>query len=115
MWSNEDQSLLAEHLEFRKPGSDNPLQEPMRFYNKSLATLNPTDEGLTQEEMIGRTFLMPPNANGSHHRAKIVSKVQKMKDKAPESPEHVKFKCLVNNDFEDIMAHNDVVDFIEKA
>jgi len=46
-----------------------------------------------------------------------MSKVQKMKDKAhksPKSPKHIKFKCSVNNDFEDIVAHNDVVDFIEK-
>ena len=57
---------------------------------------------------------MPHAANGSRHRAKIMPEVQKMKDKAHDSPEHVKFKCPVNNDFEDIMAHNDVVDFIEK-
>jgi len=57
---------------------------------------------------------MPPDADGSRHCAKIVSEVQKMKDKAHESPECVKFKCLVNNDFEDIVACNDVVDFIEK-
>jgi len=57
---------------------------------------------------------MPPEADGSRHRAKIMSEVQKMKDKAHESPECIKFKCLVNNDFEDIVAYNDVVDFVEK-
>jgi len=57
---------------------------------------------------------MPPEADGSRHHAKIMSEVQKMKDKAHESPEYIKFKCLVNNDFEDIVAYNDVVDFIEK-
>jgi len=57
---------------------------------------------------------VPPEADGSRHRAKIMSKVQKMKDKAHESPECIKFKCLVNNDFEDIVVYNDVVDFIEK-
>ena len=60
VWSDEDQSLLAEHLKFWKPGTDNPLQEPIRFLKKSLVTLNPMDKGLTPEEMIGRTFLMPP-------------------------------------------------------
>jgi len=114
IWSDEDQSLLSEHLKARKPGTDNPLQEPLKFHKKTLVTLNPTDKGLTPEEMIGRTFLMPPEADGSRHRAKIMSEVQKMKDKAHESPEYIKFKCLVNNDFEDIMAYNDVVDFIEK-
>jgi len=33
-----------------------------------------------------------------------------MKDKGHESPLYIKFKCLVNNDFEDIVAYNDVVD-----
>jgi len=113
-WSDEDQSLLAEHLKAQKPGTDNPLQEPLKFRKKSLVTLNPTDKGLTPEEMIGRTFLMPPEADGSRHRAKIMSEVQQMKDKAHESPEYITFKCLVNNDFDDIVAHNHVVDFIEK-
>ena len=57
---------------------------------------------------------MPPEADGSRHRAKIMSEVQKMKDKGHESPEYIKFKCLVNNDFEDIVAYNDIVDCIEK-
>jgi len=61
-WSDEDQSLLAKHLKFWKPGTDNPLQETTRFHKKSLAMLNPTEKGLTPEEMIGRTFLMPPEA-----------------------------------------------------
>jgi len=37
-----------------------------------------------------------------------------MKDKAPKDPAHIKFKCLVNNDFEEVVAHNDLVDFTEK-
>jgi len=37
-----------------------------------------------------------------------------MKDKAHKSPEYIKFKCLVNNDFQDIVAYNNVVDFVEK-
>jgi len=114
VWSDEDQSLLAEHLKFRKPGADNPLQGPIKFHKKSLFTLNPTEKGLTPEEMVGRTFLMPPAADGSRHRAKIMSEVRKMKDKAHNSPEYIKFICLVNNEFEDIVAYNDVVDFIEK-
>jgi len=114
VWSNEDQSMSAEHLKFWQPGADNHLQEPIRFHKKSLHTLNPTEKGLTPKEMVGRTFLVPPSADGSCHRAKIMSEVRKMTDKAHESPECIQFKCLVNNDFEEIVAHNDVLDFIEK-
>jgi len=50
---------------------------------------------------------MPLTADGSHHRAKIMEAVCDMKDKA-----HIKFKCLVNNSFEEVVAYNDLVDHI---
>jgi len=40
--------------------------------------------------------------------------VRNMKDKAHEDPAHIKFRCLVNNDFEEVVAHNDLVDITEK-
>jgi len=40
--------------------------------------------------------------------------VHDVKDKAHEDPVHIKFQCLVNNDFEEVVAHNDLVDFMEK-
>jgi len=40
--------------------------------------------------------------------------VRDMKDKAHKDPAYIKFKCLVNNDFEEVVAYNDLVDFIEK-
>ena len=43
-----------------------------------------------------------------------MSRVRKMKDKAHKDPAYVKFKCLVNNDFEDVVAYNDIVDYVEK-
>ncbi len=67
LWSEEEQSQLAEHLRHRKPGEKNPLEEPLKFHKKALATLNPTETGLKPEEMIGRTFLMPPTQDGSRY------------------------------------------------
>jgi len=69
---------------------------------------------LKPEEMTGRTFLMPPTANGSRHRAKTMESVHDVKDKAHKDPACIKFRCLVNNDFEEVVACNDLVDFIEK-
>jgi len=37
-----------------------------------------------------------------------------VKDEAHKDPAHIKFRCLVNNDFEEVVACNDLVDFIEK-
>ena len=113
-WTEQDQSELPEHLRQRKPGEANPLEEPLKFSKRALRTLNPTESGLTPQEVIGRTFLMPPTQDGSRYRAKIMSRVRKMKDKAHEDPEFIQFKCLVNDDYEDIVAYNQVVDYIEK-
>jgi len=57
---------------------------------------------------------MPPIADGSRHRAKTMESARDVKDKAHNNPAHIKFRCLVNNDFEEVVVHNDLVDFIEK-
>ena len=113
IWSKEEKSMMVKHLNERQLGEDNPLQEPLKFNKRALDTLNPTERDLMPEEMIGRTFLMPPTADGSRYRAKIMSKVQAMKEDAQSQPEFIKFKCIVNNDVEDVIAYNDIVDYIE--
>jgi len=113
-WTAQDQDDLADHLKHRKPGEENPLDKPLKFGKRALQTLNPTEDNLKPEEMIGRTFLMPPTADGSRHRAKIMESVRDMKDKAHKEPAYIKFRCLVNNDFEEVVAYNDRVDFTEK-
>ena len=113
-WSDENQDDLAAHLKNRKPGSENPLNEPLKFNKKSLYTLNETVSDLKPTEMIGRTFLMPPAADGSRYRAKIMARARDLKDEAHKDPEYIKFTCRVNNDFEEVVAYNDIVDHIEK-
>jgi len=113
-WTDQDQNDLADHLKHRKPGEENPLDEPLKFGKKALQTLNPTEDNLKPKEMIGRTFLMPPTADGSRHRAKIMEATHNMKDEAHKDPAHIGFKCLVNNSFKEVVAHNDLVDHIEK-
>ena len=110
----QDQDDLADHLKHRKPGEENPLNKPLKLGKRALQTLNPTEDNLKPEEMIRQTFLMPPTADGSRHRAKIMESVLHMKDKTHKDPAFIKFKCLVNNDFEEVVACNDLVDFIEK-
>jgi len=114
-WTDQDQDDLADHLKHQKPGEENPLDEPLKFGKKALQTLNPTEKNLKPKEMIGRTFLMPPTADGSRHRAKIMEAVRDMKDKAHKDTAHIEFKCLVNNSFEEVVAYNDLVDHIEKG
>jgi len=112
-WTAQVQDDLANHLKHRKPGEENPLHEPLKFTKRALQTLNPTENNLEPEKMVGRTFSMPPTADGSCHRAKMpaMESARKMKDKAHKDHAHIKFKCLVNNDFEEVVACNGLVDF----
>jgi len=57
---------------------------------------------------------MPPTADGSRHRAKIMEAVRDMKDEAHKDPACIKFRCLFNNSFEEVVAYDDLVDHIEK-
>ena len=113
-WTAQDQDDLADHLKHQKPGEENPQNEPLKFGKRALQMLNPTETNLKPEEMIRRTFSMPPTADRSHHRTKMMESARKMKDKAHKDPACIKFKCLVNNDFEEVVAHNDLVDFVKK-
>ena len=106
------------HLKFRrKPGDPNPNQDPLVFndgISGSLRTENPVESGLGPEDMIDRTFLMPPNEDGSRFRAKIIEQVRDLKKDASNHPEMIKFRCRVNDDYEEIVHYNDIVDFIEQ-
>jgi len=113
-WTAQDQDDLADHLKHRTPGEENPLDKPFKFGKRALQTLNPVEDNLKPEEMIRGIFLMPLTADGSRHRAKIMESARDVKDKAHQDPANIKFKCLVNNDFEEAVACNDLVDFMEK-
>ena len=88
--------------------------EPLTFDTDFLRTENPTEPLLPPEEMIDRSFLMPPSEDGSRVRAKIIQRVNQHKDDIGQHPDMIKFKCLVNDDYEEVVAYNDIVDYIEQ-
>jgi hypothetical protein len=105
---------LAPHLKERQPGEANPNDEPLLFINKQLTTPNPTVEGLSPNQMEGRSFLMPPEDNGTQKHAKFIQMVNKYKDGMESHPKRIKFKCLVNDKYKEVVAYNDIVDYIEQ-
>ena len=111
----EEDEDLPDHLRSnRKPGDPNPAQKPVDFLLDNLRTENPmVHEQLSPEDLPGRSFLMPPEEDGSRYRAKIIEQVQLSKDEAAKHPDLIKFKALVNDEFEEIVAYNDIVDYIE--
>ncbi len=114
----EDSDFIAPHHKVRKPGEPNPNKDTVEFVTDSLKTNNPTISGLLPEEMIDRTFLMPPNEDGSRFRAKIIERVDDHKREMNSDPDVIadliRFKCIVNDDYEELVDYNDIVDFIEQ-
>ena len=61
--------------------------------------------------LLGRSFLLPPEDNGEHHMAKIID----IDDHGPPL-EDMKFKLKINKDqAEKIMSYNQLMDYIQKG
>ena len=111
----DDDEDLAPHMKARAPGEENPTEAPIDFeYLQSLWTDNPTVSSLPPEEMKGRSFLMPPEENGDRYRAKILERVKLTKAEREKNPDLIKFRCRVGDMYDEIVAYNDIVDFIEQ-
>ena len=61
---------------------------------------------------------MPPQEDGTRVRAKIIQRVNDYKDAMLDDPERAaelaRFKCLVDGKYEEVVAYNDIVDYIEQ-
>ena len=61
--------------------------------------------------ILGRSFLLPPEDNGEHHMAKIIDI-----DDHGQPLEDIKFKLKINKDqAEEIMSYNQLMDYIQKG
>ncbi len=100
----------------RKAGEPNPTGAPLDLDNEPMRTENPTFKvgEIPVEDMPGRTFLMPPDEDGSRVRAKIIKLVDGHRADAETDPDRIKFKCVVNDKCEEIVAYNQIVDYIEQ-
>ena len=67
------------------------------------------------EELVGRTFLLEPCEDGQKLRAHIVEAIEDHQNATEAQPTHIKFLLSVNDDqFEEVMAYNDVMAHIER-
>ena len=58
---------------------------------------------------------MPPEEDGTRYGAKIIALVNNhlAENNFEKQPKRVKFKCLVNDKYEEVVACNDIIDYIE--
>ena len=110
----DDDEDVSPHLRERQKGTSTE-EDYLKFVRDSLVTNNPVEtKRLPPKDLIGRSFLMPPDEDGERVRAKIVRMVGWMQHKAHEHPEFIKFKCRVNDKYDEVVAYNDIVNYIEK-
>ena len=111
---DEDDEDLAPHLRNKPKKGESTAENPFDFTFDKLRTDNPTESGLAPEEMIERTFLMPPEEDGSRYRAKIMAIVDDHMNGMNNHPNLVRFRGRVNNKYDEIVAYSDISDYIEK-
>ena len=89
-----DDTDTAHHVREQLPGQSVLRDTPYDFSAEPLRTEMPTVKTiLPPEELIDRTFLMPPREDGSRYRAKIVQKLTNYKKGLEDNPDLIRFKC----------------------
>jgi len=67
------------------------------------------------DDIIGRTFLMAEEEDGTRRRGKVVELITKFENERDNRPEHIKFKCVIGDEeYEKVVAYNEMVNFIEE-
>jgi hypothetical protein len=82
-------------------GEENDLAMPM-------PVVDPND-------LVGRTFLMPPQEDGQRSRAHIVRAIKDHTRNLAKDEDHIHFLCSINDDqFEEIMTYNVLLSSLEE-
>jgi hypothetical protein len=103
------------------PLNADPDLKPILKSRRDLAGLDPGEsEGATPmaivdpNDLVGRTFLMPPQEDGQRFRARIVRAIEEHEKGLAQESARLKFLCAVNDDqFEEIVSYNDLLTHLE--
>ncbi|CAB9518706.1 hypothetical protein SEMRO_957_G224510.1 [Seminavis robusta] len=101
-----DEPPLREMPQVETVNDDDPISQRRKS----------TESGLPPEQMLERTVLMPPAENGTRVRDKNLEKevLKYYKEKVQLHPDMINFRCRVNDEYEEIVAYTDIVDYIEQ-
>ena len=95
-----------------------PLDESTPTFEQFVKSQSGEDEdnpipmaNIDIPNLLGRSFLLPPDDNGERHKAKIIDI-----DDHGQPLEDIKFKLNINKDqAEEIMSYNQLMDYIQKG
>ena len=114
-----DPEDIAPHLHTHKAYIKGVLQEdpPLNVLPGDMDTPNPVEHArLPPEELLNRTVLLPPRDDGTRERARITEILNLHKDGVRQDDAFIKFQCDIGtgtDKYHEILAYNDIVDFIE--
>jgi len=67
------------------------------------------------DNMINRSFLLPPNEDGSRQRALITGVVEDFQGQLDSNPDRVRYKARIGESkFEELIEYNDLMEMIEE-
>mmetsp|Transcript_22842 Transcript_22842/g.34620 ORF Transcript_22842/g.34620 Transcript_22842/m.34620 type:complete len:658 (+) Transcript_22842:2551-4524(+) len=111
-------NLKADFINGELPEEPYPdISEIVKSVYDSKDTVDKTTLKIIEppEELIGKTFLMDTNEDGTKHRARIIKAIEDYDYNLKKNPSHVKFLCSVNNDeYKEAIAYADILRYIEK-
>jgi hypothetical protein len=94
----------------------NPENVPCNLAREFPGTPNPLKKDLFPEDSVGKSFLMPPEDDGTQHRACIIKIIEHDQQHAHDWRKVLtKLKCLMNNHWEKVDTYNQISNFIEQG
>ena len=101
-----------------RPDSGEPDDVPVDSAIKSRRSSDGTESSpipIGIENMLNRTFLLPPEEDGTRRRARITEIVEDFSGQLDSNPSRVKFKAKVGeNKFDELVEYNDLMELINE-
>ncbi len=96
------------------PNLDPDSGEVKQTSNPSMVPVD-TSELVDTPDLIGKTFLMPGQQEGTIHRARIVELIEDHQYSHENSRQHQRFKVSINDDeYDDVLTYGEIMDYINK-
>ena len=112
-----DPTDIPQHPSFSMPTFDpQEIMSPDLYENiPDISTTEENDENKTvytnPSDLVGRTFLMKPRDDGQRFQAHIVDCIESHEDTFTKQPEHIKFRCSINDDqYDELLTYQEIID-----
>ena len=119
--SDPSEDKISSGSPLQAPEGSSPKQKAPTVFIRSRDEENPSGSKpmptLDPSDLIGRTFLLPPEENGERHRAKVTRQVVEIIDHDNgQRVENINFILdIVNGKVEELISYNQLLEHLENA